>query len=429
MRNRFPQSTLAVCVYSVALLATTGCSLTPSMPKWQWPWVARRQELDRALSLARLTERQGNLDEAMITYRKILEADPDNVLAHHRVGAVAVKERRFDDARTSFETAMKLAEPNAELLNDVGYLHYLRQDLPGAEAMFRQSLTKDPRNKHARNNLGLALAEQGRFDEALAEFRQVGTEAEAYSNLAYIQVKVGELAEAEKNCHKALSLDNSLRPAAEALMQVADLKAKATGTVPPSMISKVYSDPPAQRPAEGLGAGNPLVESVRPSDQAATSHGRNARRSLSSSASSELQPAAYTEPDPGQTGQPLGGQSGNVRPGPRSGTTNTPAGSQIGSPANNSTRPSVFNDSLRPAGPTPVAPSPVAPSPVNTSPVNALPSAKSPVSASPPLGPTFQPPRFNAPSYVPPVPNGPSTTERLPDVPAAGPASNASPFR
>jgi Tfp pilus assembly protein PilF len=428
MRNRFPQSTLAVCVYSVALLATTGCSLTPSMPKWQWPWVARRQELDRALSLARLTERQGNLDEAMITYRKILEADPDNVLAHHRVGAVAVKERRFDDARTSFETAMKLAEPNAELLNDVGYLHYLRQDLPGAEAMFRQSLTKDPRNKHARNNLGLALAEQGRFDEALAEFRQVGTEAEAYSNLAYIQVKVGELAEAEKNCHKALSLDNSLRPAAEALMQVADLKAKATGTVPPSMISKVYSDPPAQRPAEGLGAGNPLVESVRPSDQAATSSGRNARRSLSS-ASSELQPATYTEPEPGQSGKPLGTQTGNVRPGPRSGTTNTAAVSQTGNPANNPPRPSVFNDSLRPAGPTPVAPSPVAPSPVAPPSANTSSSTSSPVSASPPLGPTFQPPRFNPPSYVPPVPNGSSTTERLPDVPTAGAASNTSPFR
>jgi Flp pilus assembly protein TadD len=178
MRNRLPQSTLAAFVYSVALLATAGCSLTPSLPKWQWPWVARRQELDRALSLARLTERQGNLDEAMTTYRKILEADPDNVLAHHRIGAVAVKERRFEDARVSFETAMGLAEPSAELLNDVGYLHYLRQDLPGAENLFRQSLGKDPRNKHARNNLGLALAEQGRFDEALAEFRQVGSREE-----------------------------------------------------------------------------------------------------------------------------------------------------------------------------------------------------------------------------------------------------------
>lgn len=295
MRYRLTRTTLAACLYSLALWATAGCSLTPSLPKWQWPWVARRQELDRALSVARLTERQGNLDEAMITYRKILEADPDNVLAHHRVGAVAVKERRFEDARMSFETAMRLAEPSAELLNDVGYLHYLRQDLPNAEALFRQSLTKEPRNKLARNNLGLALAEQGRFDEALAEFRQVGTEAEAFSNLAYIQVKIGELGEAEKNCHKALALDSNLRPAAEALMQVADLKAKATGTVPPSMISKVYSDPPGQRPADGLGAGNSIVESVRGRDEAPGPGGRNARRSLSSGAG-ELQAAGYAEP-------------------------------------------------------------------------------------------------------------------------------------
>lgn len=310
MRNRLLQSTLAACVYGIVLFVTTGCSLTPTLPKWQWPWVARRQELDRALSLARLTERQGNLDEAMMTYRKVQEADPDNVLAHHRVGAVAVKERRFEDARASFETAMRLAEPSAELLNDVGYLYYLRQELPNAEAMYRQSLTKDPRNKQARNNLGLALAEQGRFDEAMAEFRQVGTEAEAYSNLAYIQVKVGELAEAEKNCHKALSLDNSLRPAAETLMQVADLKAKATGAVPPSMISKVYSDPPAQRPVEGMGGGNSIVESVRSNDQAATPNVRNARRSLSS-ASRELQPATYTEFAEGSSSGASGGATTN----------------------------------------------------------------------------------------------------------------------
>ena len=420
MRNRLPQSTLAAFVYSVALLATAGCSLTPSLPKWQWPWVARRQELDRALSLARLTERQGNLDEAMTTYRKILEADPDNVLAHHRIGAVAVKERRFEDARVSFETAMGLAEPSAELLNDVGYLHYLRQDLPGAENLFRQSLGKDPRNKHARNNLGLALAEQGRFDEALAEFRQVGTEAEAHSNLAYIQVKIGELAEAEKNCHKALSLDNSLRPAAEALMQVADLKAKATGTVPPSMVSKVYSDPPAQRPAEGLGTGNSIVESVRPSDQAATPNSRNARRTLSSN-SGDLQPATYTEPAVGQpikpTNSPPGTPGNRPQFGPSQGMPDRPSSSVPSNPA----KANGSNDSLRPSGPTPVFPAPVSPAPV--SPAAVAPSA--------PLGPTFQPPRFNPPSYVPPVPHVPTGSppaERLPDVPETG-TSNDSPFR
>jgi Tfp pilus assembly protein PilF len=389
MRNKLLRSTLAACVYGIALLVTTGCSLTPTLPKWQWPWVARRQELDRAMSLARLTERQGNLDEAMMTYRKVLEADPDNVLAHHRVGAVAVKERRFEDARLSFETAMRLAEPSAELLNDVGYLYYLRQDLPNAEAMYRQSLTKDPRNKQARNNLGLALAEQSRFDEALAEFRQVGTEAEAYSNLAYVQVKVGELAEAEKNCHKALSLDNSLRPAAETLMQVADLKAKATGAVPPSMISKVYSDPPSQRPVEGMGGGNSIVESVRSNDQAATPNARNARRSLSSS-SRKLQPATYTESSEGAT----------------SGVPSSQSGRNMGNP------------SLSPVGPTPVSPTSVSPAP--TAPSMALPPA--------PLGPTFQPPQYSPPSYTPSVPQGPPSAEGTPRSPAP-PSPGVSPFR
>jgi hypothetical protein len=203
-------------------------------------------------------------------------------------------------------------------------------------------------------------------------------------------------------------------------MQVADLKAKATGTVPPSMVSKVYSDPPAQRPAEGLGTGNSIVESVRPSDQAATPNSRNARRTLSSN-SGDLQPATYTEPAVGQpikpTNSPPGTPGNRPQFGPSQGMPDRPSSSVPSNPA----KANGSNDSLRPSGPTPVSPAPVSPAPV--SPAAVAPSA--------PLGPTFQPPRFNPPSYVPPVPHVPTGSppaERLPDVPETG-TSNDSPFR
>lgn len=243
--------------------AATGCITTSPKLALRWPGDLKREQVDRSLSVARLHERQGKYDEAINVYKQVLDNDPKNATAYHRLGAIAVKEGRLAEGRESFEQAAALGRPSAELLNDMGYLAYLQQDLPTAEAKMREALRADSRYKNAHNNLGLVLAEMGKFDEALAEFKQVGSEAEAFSNLAYVQTKMGQLADAERNYHKALSLDNKLRPAAEALLQLADLKARATGTTSPAMIASQPSGMGVgpSMPNGGVGRDS-LIESV-----------------------------------------------------------------------------------------------------------------------------------------------------------------------
>jgi hypothetical protein len=88
--------------------------------------------------------------------------------------------------------------------------------------MFRQAIAANPQNQAARNNLGLVLGETRRYDESLAEFRRGGKgEAEAQANLAYAQTQAGDLAGAKSSYHRALALNNELKPAAEALVQLA----------------------------------------------------------------------------------------------------------------------------------------------------------------------------------------------------------------
>lgn len=243
--------------------AATGCITTSPKLALRWPGDLKREQVDRSLSVARLHERQGKYDEAINVYKQVLDNDPKNVTAHHRLGAIAVKEGRLAEGRASFEQAAALGRPSAELLNDMGYLLYLQQDLPGAEAKMREAIRTDSRYKNAHNNLGLVLAEMGKSDEALVEFKQVGSEAEAYSNLAYVQTKLGQLADAERNYHKALSLDSKLRPAAEALLQLADLKARATGTTSPAMIASQPGGMGASPSAShGMAGRDALIESV-----------------------------------------------------------------------------------------------------------------------------------------------------------------------
>lgn len=188
--------------------------------------VRKSDARERTLSMARLMERHGKYDEAVKIYQEVLKSDPRNSAATHRLGIMAARRGEHKAALEFFETARKAGE-SAELLNDIGYTHYLTHDLQAAEATLRSALQENSQFDAARNNLALVLAEQGRNDEALAEFRKTGTEAAALANLAFIQTKLGNLGEAEKNYHRVLELDPKHRPAAEALVQFQDIRNKA----------------------------------------------------------------------------------------------------------------------------------------------------------------------------------------------------------
>jgi len=204
-----------------AAMLLQGCQSNPLN------WLSRtnadaQEEFVQQASIARLSERHGQGAFAAQVYQGILRKDPTNQLACHRLGVIAARQGRFDEAGRYFSQAQSRGAVSSELLADMGYALYLQQRLEEAETTLRNALTRDPRNKAARNNLGLVLAEQGRYDESLREFQEVVDEAGAYANLAFVYSQMGNLDSAEANYHKALAINNELRPAAEGLVQVAE---------------------------------------------------------------------------------------------------------------------------------------------------------------------------------------------------------------
>lgn len=182
---------------------------------------------EQLFSMARLAERQGKLAEARTMYVALIEKYPQHRDAIHRLGAIAVRTGDIDVALEHLGRAEEIGPTTPELVSDIGYALYLQDRLPLAEQKFREALQLNPQYAQARNNLGIVLGEQRKFDQAFAEFRKANNEAKAYCNLAYVQTKVGALAEAEKNYHKALELDGSLKKAAEALVQFESAREKA----------------------------------------------------------------------------------------------------------------------------------------------------------------------------------------------------------
>jgi tetratricopeptide (TPR) repeat protein len=105
-------------------------------------------------------------------------------LAQAQEALLAVLEAQRNEQRQAVnERLLRQAEEN----NDRGVMLYYRRELSGAEAQFKKAIDIRPDFYEAYNNLGLAISDQGRREEAVAAFKkamELSPEApEAYNNL------------------------------------------------------------------------------------------------------------------------------------------------------------------------------------------------------------------------------------------------------
>lgn len=215
------------------MLELTGCTHTAQRVTELLPNPQRKAATQ--FKIARLQERQGNLQQAFELYGELYQHDKTNAEVAHRLGVVLTRMDRHESAIEFFRHAESLAPNNAELLSDLGYALYLQGDYEAAEAVLRRAQRLRPTDPRVLNNLALAVGHSGKLDEAFALFRKAGSDAEAYSNMAYIHVQRGEGEQAIAMFNKALTLDPKHKPAAAALIQLAELKRRSDVHSSPEM--------------------------------------------------------------------------------------------------------------------------------------------------------------------------------------------------
>ena len=104
----------------------------------------------------------------------------------------------------------------------VGALAFLTMRQNGlyhdAKTLYEATLVKNPDCWMVRNNLGGALANEGRLPEAMEQFKEAvrlnPDYADAHSNLAFGLMQIGQYEEAIKHCEEALRLKNNEYPEA-----------------------------------------------------------------------------------------------------------------------------------------------------------------------------------------------------------------------
>ena len=113
-------------------------------------------------------------------------------------------------AERNFRHGLEIAPNDAELHNALGWTLFQEGRTEEAVAEYEKALAGNPRNAKAHNNMALALVELGRLDEAAGHFRtslEIEPRAEIYSDLGFTLARLGRADEARADYEKALALD------------------------------------------------------------------------------------------------------------------------------------------------------------------------------------------------------------------------------
>ena len=218
------------------------------------------------LALARLCEHHNQLEQAERLYHQVLERNPNNEVAIHRLAVLASRQGKLKEAEELFRRALVLKPNNAELLGDIGYFYYVAGRMKDAERYLRRGLEIEPNSRMLTNNLAQVVGALGRDAESLALFQRAETGPQADANLGFVLAQRGEYQKSLDAYNRALTDDNSMRTAAEALIELSkrlpDRRMTAPAAAPDPLAVANSPIPPA--PVAPVAPSRPTTEVAAP---------------------------------------------------------------------------------------------------------------------------------------------------------------------
>jgi tetratricopeptide (TPR) repeat protein len=159
-------------------------------------------------------QNEGQLEKAVVSYRKALTFNPNHALLHNNLGVVFYTMGQLDEAVVHYQKAIAI-DPNMPLaLNNLAVTLNTVDRHDEAIPIFYRSLKFQPGNPKALNNLGDSYNKIGRFAEARPLIEQaiaaVPDYAEAISNLGMTLWGLRDLDAAVATFKRALALQPDL---------------------------------------------------------------------------------------------------------------------------------------------------------------------------------------------------------------------------
>src|SRR5580692_3372736 len=125
-------------------------------------------------------------EQAEAFYRSVLEIEPENAMANHRLAILADRRGDFATSETCYRTALKREPNNPDLLSDLGYSYLLQGRQVESEQFLLAATRANPQHRKALDNLSLLYAKLGDRDRALEMLKRSVGESEARVRLAQL---------------------------------------------------------------------------------------------------------------------------------------------------------------------------------------------------------------------------------------------------
>jgi len=129
--------------------------------------------------------------------------------AHALLGIILDAGKNHSEAEKEYLKALAIQPDSAAVYNDLGVSLYLNGRFDKAADAFLKAFNIDPENRRICNNLGLALYRLGNTEDALEAFKKGSSEAAAYNNIGYLQMKDKQYNNALAALEKAIDANPS----------------------------------------------------------------------------------------------------------------------------------------------------------------------------------------------------------------------------
>ena len=208
-------------------------------------------------SLTALTWHQSAMYTDIKTlWRATIERNPKAWMAHNNLGAVLLREGQVNEAIVHFRRALEIDADQVEAQANLGDALLQKGELDEAVAQYYKALQIKPTYAEVHYNLGNALLRKGQADEAIAHYEKAlqikPDDADVHNNLGVVLFQKGEVDQAIAHYQRALEINPQ------------DVQARANlawtlATSPQTSIMKAIAVKLAQQANELTGRANPAV--------------------------------------------------------------------------------------------------------------------------------------------------------------------------
>ena len=156
----------------------------------------------------------GDWLKAKHAYGKILEIEPESMLAHRASWECLNRLGRGDEAGKHIDFVLSAEPSDLFALNQKGLILYESKKYKQAEELYRKSIEKFPDDPELHFNLGMTLQKTGRMDEAMESFARAAEikpdYALAYDRMGQILFHKKDYKGAVREYDKALEINSGL---------------------------------------------------------------------------------------------------------------------------------------------------------------------------------------------------------------------------